>query len=57
MASDSDKFVFTLRGGLKMPALGLGTYAPKEVQSFPCFFFLNVSACIVPFEDLLKHFA
>lgn len=25
-----DKFVFTLRGGLKMPALGLGTYAPKE---------------------------
>lgn len=23
-------FVFTLRGGLKMPALGLGTYAPKE---------------------------
>lgn len=26
-----DPFVFTLRGGLKMPALGLGTYAPKEV--------------------------
>lgn len=26
-------FVFTLRGGMKMPALGLGTYAPKEVGS------------------------
>ncbi|KAH3890236.1 1,5-anhydro-D-fructose reductase-like [Dreissena polymorpha] len=24
------QFDFTLRGGLKMPALGLGTYAPKE---------------------------
>ncbi|XP_053384554.1 aldo-keto reductase family 1 member B1-like [Mercenaria mercenaria] len=28
--SSKDQFVFTLRGGLKMPALGLGTYAPKE---------------------------
>ncbi|WAR01725.1 AKCL2-like protein [Mya arenaria] len=26
----ANKFDFTLRGGLKMPALGLGTYAPKE---------------------------
>jgi hypothetical protein len=29
--SSNKEFVFTLRGGLKMPALGLGTYAPKEV--------------------------
>jgi len=26
-------FVFTLRGGMKMSAIGLGTYAPKEVMS------------------------
>ncbi|KAL3842856.1 hypothetical protein ACJMK2_020837 [Sinanodonta woodiana] len=30
--SDRDKFIIRLRSGQKLPALGLGTYAPKESE-------------------------
>ena len=29
---DQDKFQFTLRNGHKMPMVGFGTYAPKDVS-------------------------
>lgn len=56
-------FVFTLRGGMKMPALGLGTYAPKEVnQQLPhvmMYITMNFSpsTCIKTCNVILSYFS